>query len=227
MNIKRKQVIIPICILLIIGLVGGGIFAAVQVQNSKKVVEVVPVTNVSTYNYDGYSSSYGRVTSDVSQTIYLESDATVKDIFVQAGDTVTVGTPLIQYDTELIELDIETKKLDIQTIEMNIDQANKDIQSLKKGVVPSGGISIDNPVTTPDADVEDNNTNITSAAPKVIATSAQVSSETVPTSESQAPETAQTPESSQTPDTTQTSDTTQPPETSHTPETTPPTPQTL
>ena len=219
MNIKRKQVIIPICILLIIGLVGGGIFAAVQVQNSKKVVEVVPVTNVSTYNYDGYSSSYGRVTSDVSQTIYLESDATVKDIFVQAGDTVTVGTPLIQYDTELIELDIETKKLDIQTIEMNIDQANKDIQSLKKGVVPSGGISIDNPVTTPDADVEDNNTNITSAAPKVIATSAQVSSETVPTSESQAPKTAQTPESSQTPDTTQ------PPETSQTPETTPPPPE--
>ena len=140
MNMKRKQVIIPICVVLIICLIGGGVFAVTQIQKNNKIVEVVPVTSVSTYNYDGYSSSYGMVTSDVSQTVYLESNATVKDIYVQAGDTVTVGTPLMQYDTELLELDIETKKLDIQGIDMNIQQANKDIQSLKKGVVPSGGI---------------------------------------------------------------------------------------
>ncbi len=178
MNIKRKKVIIPICAVLIICLISGGVFAVTQIQNSNKIVEVVPVMNVSTYNYDGYSSSYGMVTSDVSQTVYLESNATVKDIYVQAGDTVSVGTPLMQYDTELLELDIETKKLDIQGIELNIQQANKDIQSLKKGVVPSGGITFDPSVNTPNADIEDNNTNITSAAPKVITVSAQLPSDT-------------------------------------------------
>lgn len=178
MNMKRKQVIIPICVVLIICLIGGGVFAVTQIQKNNKIVEVVPVTSVSTYNYDGYSSSYGMVTSDVSQTVYLESNATVKDIYVQAGDTVTVGTPLMQYDTELLELDIETKKLDIQGIDMNIQQANKDIQSLKKGVVPSGGITFDPSVNTPDADIEENDTNLTSAAPKVIAASAQLPSDT-------------------------------------------------
>ena len=54
---------------------------------------------------------------------------------------------------------------------MDIDQANKDIQSLKNGVVPSGGISFDTP-DQPSADVEGNDTNLTSAAPKIITASA-------------------------------------------------------
>ena len=140
---KKKKIIVPICILLVICLVGGGVFTAIQIQNSKKTVDVVPVMNVSTYAYEGYSSSSGRVTSDVSQTVYLESEATVKEVYVQEGDSVTAGTALMQYDTELMELDIDTKKLDIQTLELSIQQANKDIQSLKNGVVPSGGSSLD------------------------------------------------------------------------------------
>ncbi|WP_346698428.1 hypothetical protein [Catenibacillus scindens] len=174
---KRKKIFIPICSLLIAGLVGGGIFAAVQVQNNNKTVEVVPVNTISTYDYGSYSTSYGRITSDVSQTIYLESNATIKEVYVQVGDTVTAGTPLIQYDTELTQLDIESKKLDIQGIDMDIDQANKDIQSLKNGVVPSGGISFDTP-DQPSADVEGNDTNLTSAAPKIITASAATFSQT-------------------------------------------------
>ena len=61
------------------------------------------MSNVSTYAYEGYSGSTGRVTSDVSQTVYLESDATVKEVYVSQGDTVTEGMPLMQYDTELME----------------------------------------------------------------------------------------------------------------------------
>lgn len=161
---KKKKIIVPVCIVLIVCLVGGGVFAALQIQNSKKTVDVVPVSNVSTYSYEGYSGSSGLVTSDVSQTVYLESEATVKDIYVQEGDKVTVGTPLMQYDTELIELDIDTKKLDIQTLELSIQQANKDIQSLKNGVVPSGSGSMDTPLIQPPASSEENDTLITSAS---------------------------------------------------------------
>lgn len=162
---KKKKIIVPICILLVICLVGGGVFTAIQIQNSKKTVDVVPVMNVSTYAYEGYSSSSGRVTSDVSQTVYLESEATVKEVYVQEGDSVTAGTPLMQYDTELMELDIDTKKLDIQTLELSIQQANKDIQSLKNGVVPSGGSSLDiDSLIQPPASSEDNDNPKTSSA---------------------------------------------------------------
>lgn len=162
---KKKKIIVPISILLVICLVGGGVFTAIQIQNSKKTVDVVPVMNVSTYAYEGYSSSSGRVTSDVSQTVYLESEATVKEVYVQEGDSVTAGTPLMQYDTELMELDIDTKKLDIQTLELNIQQTNKDIQSLKNGVVPSGGSSLDiDSLIQPPASSEDNDNPKTSSA---------------------------------------------------------------
>ena len=208
---KRKKIVVPICSLLIVGLVGGGIFAAVQVQNNNKTVEVVPVNTISTYDYGSYSTSYGRVTSDVSQTIYLESNATIKEVYVQVGDSVTAGTPLIQYDTELTQLDIESKKLDIQGIEMDIDQANKDIQSLKRGVVPSGGISFDVP-EQPSADVEGNDTNLTSAAPKMIAASAVTSSLTETVPQSQTAVQAQSNTEAQT-DTQSQSDTQTPPDT--------------
>ena len=161
---KKKKVIVPICILLIVCLVGGGVFAALQVQNSKKTVDVVSVNMVSTYAYEGYSSSSGRITSDVSQTVYLESEATIKDVYVQEGDTVTEGMPLMQYDTELMELDIETKRLDIQTLELNIQQTTKDIQSLKNGVVPTGGSSLDTSLIQPPASSEDNDNPKTSSA---------------------------------------------------------------
>ena len=49
-----------------------------------------------------------------------------------------MGTPLIQYDTQLIELDLETKQMELQGIDIKINQTQENINSLKKGVVPSG-----------------------------------------------------------------------------------------
>lgn len=139
MKVKKKAIIIPICVVLVICLVAGTVLTVMKMNTPKKTIEVVPVNMISTQDYRGYNSSYGNVTSDVSQTVYLESDATVQEIYVQEGDEVTVGTPIMQYDTTLMQLDIESKQMDIKKLDININQTNKDIQSLKKGVVPSGG----------------------------------------------------------------------------------------
>lgn len=135
---KNKKIIIPVCVILIVCLIGGSVFAVTQFQSSKKTIGVVPVSNISTYDTDNFGGSEGLVTSDVSQTIYLQQDQTIKEIYVQQGDTVTVGTPLIQYDTQLIELDLETKQMELQGIDIKINQTQENINSLKKGVVPSG-----------------------------------------------------------------------------------------
>ena len=139
MKVKKKAIIIPICVVLVICLVAGTVLTVMRLNTPKKTIEVVPVNMISTQDYRGYNTSYGNVTSDVSQTVYLESDATVQEIYVQEGDEVTVGTPIMQYDTTLMQLDIESKQMDIKKLDININQTNKDIQSLKKGVVPSGG----------------------------------------------------------------------------------------
>ena len=214
---KNKKIIIPVSILLVVCLIGGGVFAALQIQNSKKTVDVVPVSNVSMYDSGSYSSSYGRITSDVSQTVYLENEATVKDIYVQEGDSVTVGTPLMQYDTELMELDIDTKRLDIQTLELNIQQATKDIQSLKNGVVPSGGGSLGNSLIQPPASNEDNDNPTTMSALGTPESGQTKAPEQTPNPDA-APASTQTPEPATGGDTppADSSDTTAPPSTEDT-----------
>lgn len=161
MKVKKKVIIIPICIVLVICLVAGSVLTVMRMNASKKVIEVVPVNMLTTQDYSDSSSSYGNVTSDVSQTVYLESDATVQEIYVQEGDEVTVGSPIMQYDTTLMQLDIESKKMDIQKLDLNINQTTKDIQSLKKGVVPSGGGMGGG--TIPTADMGGNNRTLTAA----------------------------------------------------------------
>ena len=147
MKVKKKTIVIPICIVLVICLVAGSVLTIMKMNASKKVIPVYKADILSTYDYVNSSSSYGNVTSDVSQTVYLESDATVQEIFVQEGDSVEVGTPIMQYDTTLMQLDIESKEMDIKKLDININQTTKDIQSLKKGVVPTGGGTL--PITDP------------------------------------------------------------------------------
>ena len=139
MKVKKKTIIIPICIVLVICLVAGSVLTIMKMNASKKVIPVYKADILLTYDYYSSSSSYGNVTSDVSQTVYLESDATVQEIYVQEGDSVEVGTPIMQYDTTLMQLDIESKEMDIKKLDININQTTKDIQSLKNGVVPTGG----------------------------------------------------------------------------------------
>lgn len=77
---KNKKIIIPVCVILIVCLIGGSVFAVTQFQSSKKTIGVVPVSNISTYDTDNFGGSEGLVTSDVSQTIYLQQDQTIKEI---------------------------------------------------------------------------------------------------------------------------------------------------
>lgn len=201
MRVKKKKIIIPICIILVICLVAGSVFAVVQMNASKKVVAVVPVNMISTYDSGEYSYSEGTVTSDVSQTVYLESEATVQEIYVQEGDSVEVGSPIIQYDTTLLQLDIESKQMDIKKLDLNINQTTKDIQSLKKGVVPSGGGMVGG--TSPTADMGGKNRTLTAAG-------LEAASDTPP-AETSTPETP-VPETPEPPSATNNTDSTDTPE---------------
>ena len=64
------------------------------------------------YGYYGNSeTSYGVVTNDSSQEVYLDDSNKVQEVYVSKGDTVKEGDPLIQYDTSEAEIDIQRKTL--------------------------------------------------------------------------------------------------------------------
>lgn len=130
MKIKRVIAVI-VGIAVAFGATAGGIYGYKSYQDKKLVAEVQPVSYINWGYWGDSETSYGMVTNDSSQEIYLDSSKSVKQIFVEEGDTVKEGDPLMEYDTAELRIDIERKKLEISTIENNLAIANHKMDSLK------------------------------------------------------------------------------------------------
>ncbi len=114
-----------------VGAVAGGIYGYKAYQDQKLVAEVQPVSNINMGYWGDSATSYGMVTNDSSQEIYLDSSKSAKQVFVQEGDTVKVGDPLMEYDMAEVQIDIERKKIELNTIENNLAMATHKLDSLK------------------------------------------------------------------------------------------------
>ncbi len=129
---KVKKVIAAVVgIAVAFGAAAGGIYGYKSYQDKNLVAEVQPVSYINWGYWGDSATSYGMVTNDSSQEIYLDSAKSVKQVFVEEGDVVEEGDPLMEYDTAELQIDIERKKLEISTIENNIAIANHKMDSLK------------------------------------------------------------------------------------------------
>ena len=129
---KKKIIIIVVSIIVVIALVVGGIFAYRWYQSENTTIEVQSVSDLN-WGYSGNEmSSYGEVTNDLSQDVYLLDNQTVKEVLVTEGQTVSVGDPLISYDMTLSNLQLEMKQLDIDTDTSKLEAAQNELEKLKK-----------------------------------------------------------------------------------------------
>ncbi len=116
---------------------GAGFGIYKLVQNSADPVEVMPVSNLSTGWFGESMPTYGVITSNATQDVFLDSDELVDKVFVKEGDKVKIGDKLLAYDTTLLELDLESEKLDAQAIDLQIKAAEQELERLKKNITRS------------------------------------------------------------------------------------------
>ena len=109
----------------------GGVYGYKSYQDKKLIAEVQPVSNLNWGYWGDTETSYGTVTNDSSQEIYLDDSRMIKEIYVEKGDEVQKGDPLLAYDTAELQIEIERKKLDISTIENNIERQKYKYEMLK------------------------------------------------------------------------------------------------
>lgn len=128
----KKVIIVFVSISLVCGAIGGGIYAYKAYQKKNLVVEVVPVSSLNWGYYGESETSYGMVTNDAAQEIYLEDAKDVEEVYVEEGDEVKEGDKLLKYDTTEIEIDIKRKELDLSTLKNNLAIANHDLEKLKQ-----------------------------------------------------------------------------------------------
>ena len=125
-------------------------------HSSKEPVYVFPFQYVGMTEYWGDSQeSYGPVSTDKIQTVFLTDTQTVTEILVQAGDTVKKGDLLMTFDTTLSDLQLERKRLDVEKLKLQLEDAKdelREINSMKPMVIPS---------TSPDDSDKDQGTMLT------------------------------------------------------------------
>ena len=96
--------------------------------------EPVAVYSVGMISYSGedggMAESYGVVSADLVQTIYVSDTQRVTRIYVYDGQTVKKGELLYTYDTTLTDLTLERKDLSIQQMEINLKTAREDLKKL-------------------------------------------------------------------------------------------------
>ena len=146
---KKRLILISAAIVVAVGL-AMGIWFFIQYRIDHKTVEVLAVSDPSvTTSYWGDTTySSGTVKSDSQQELYPSDSQTVTDIFVEEGQQVSVGDPLVQYDKTKLELELESKDIAVKQAEIELDDAEdqlKKLQNTKPYTTPEP--------TTPPADV--------------------------------------------------------------------------
>lgn len=138
-NKTKKIVVIALIVAVLLG-AGGGAWYWLSHRNSEPVF-VFPFEYVGMTEYWGDSQeSYGPVTTDKIQTVYLSDTQTVTEILVKQGDTVKKGDLLMSFDTTLSDLALERKRLDVEKLKLQLEDAKKqlrNINSMKPMVIPT------------------------------------------------------------------------------------------
>lgn len=127
----KKIIAVAVSLTLITGGAVGGTVYYRKSQAEKHRVDVISVSNLMQQNWADELYMDGIVVASNSQSIVLSSDQLVEKVFVNEGDAVTVGTPLLRYDMTAVALDVAQKKTSLALAEDNVRQAKKELDRLK------------------------------------------------------------------------------------------------
>lgn len=128
---RRKKWLLAVTVLIAAAALAVGIrFSA---GSGAEPVNVYPFQYIGMTEFWGDSQeSYGPVSTDKIQTVFLTDTQTVTEIAVKDGDTVKKGDVLFSFDTTLDALSLEKKRLEVEKIKVQIKAAQERLAEVKK-----------------------------------------------------------------------------------------------
>lgn len=104
---NKKKIIITVTAVVLVVAIGLGVWFGVS-RGRAEPVKVFAFNSVGMTEYWGDSQeSYGPVSTDKIQTVFLSSTQTVTEMKVAQGDEVKKGDVLMTFDTTLSDLQLE------------------------------------------------------------------------------------------------------------------------
>lgn len=135
---KKKTIIIGTSAAVGALVIGSGLWLLLgRGDGDKKEENVVYVNTVESLMNPGSGAGAmnrfaGVVETQEKLEIPQSQDKTVKEIFVEEGQNVEVGTPLFAYDTEQTEENLSKAKLELERISNTIGNKSNEIAALEK-----------------------------------------------------------------------------------------------
>ena len=122
-NKKIRKIVICVTAVVLAAAIGLGCWWYFGARNTDPVF-VYDFSYVGMTEYWGDNKeSYGPVSTDKIQTVYLSSTQTVTEVMVQPGDSVKKGDVLMTFDTTLSDLALERKRLEVEKLKLQVQDA--------------------------------------------------------------------------------------------------------
>ena len=126
---KNKKKILILLLVFLLAAAAAGVGVWYGTQGSREPVNVFPFRYIGMTEYWGDSQeSYGPITTDRIQTVFLSDTQTVTEILVQQGDEVKKGDLLMTFDTTLSDLALERERLEVEKLKLQLENAQKELR---------------------------------------------------------------------------------------------------
>lgn len=124
----RRTILIILCAAVLAGVVLGVLFL---LRGRSGAIPVFPVSSLSTdYRWAQEAETEGRVTTDKIQSVYVSATQQITEIYVEEGDEVRAGDPLLAFDTTLTDLELERQGITVQQLQLELENAWKNLATV-------------------------------------------------------------------------------------------------
>ena len=153
-SIKKGVIITSVCAFALVGIK--------FYLSSSNTIEVHSVSSLNTGYWDNPSTSTGLVSNSDTQSVLYDSSKTITQVFVQEGQQVNAGDPLLSYDLTTLQSAVDTSQLEVEKAQNAITLANHELKKLLNttpvpDVTPEPDIPDPTPAPLPDIPNQDGN----------------------------------------------------------------------
>ncbi len=121
-SIKKGIIITSICAFTLVGIK--------FYLNSTNKIDVNSVSTLNTGYWDNPSTSTGLVSNSDRQSVLYDASKTITQVFVQDGQQVNSGDPLLSYDLTTLQSAVDTSQLDVEKAQNAISLAEHELKKL-------------------------------------------------------------------------------------------------